>query len=138
MPINTYLPQWDEMKKFHAKFSPLIPSDYSGWIGIRLHRTGFPLTLEIFGPELPEHPLYPMVLLKCENGELNPDWDQAEMDFDVPWIKEADFHAYRDDVMTFYHAEDHLEPASEEVMNADSPSEELLRKAFVVHDLATA
>jgi hypothetical protein len=48
-------------------------------------------------------------------------------------VRPADFHRYREDVMSFYHAEDLLEARAEEILNAEAPDKELLRKATFDH-----
>lgn len=131
MPIVTYVPNWEAMKKFFAKFEPHVPGDYTGLVGIRLHRTGFPLTMELFGPELPERPLYPMVLVEMKNGELAKSWDWIADQYDVPWARPEDFHRYRVDVMSNYHAEDLLEPRAEEILNSEHPDAETIKKALI-------
>jgi hypothetical protein len=131
MPMFTYDAQWDPIRAFFDKCRPRAPSVYSGRIGIRLHRTGHPLTLELFGPELPEEPLPPMLHLQMDRGELTRSWDDLEVAYDVPWAKEEDFHAYRDDVMKFYHEEDALEPAAEAVLESDAPTAEQLARVVV-------
>jgi hypothetical protein len=133
MPIFTYTPQWDAIQAFYSKFEKLIPETYEGFIAIRLHRTGNPLTLEFFGPNRPEDVLYPIILLELRNGDLIASWDKIKDAFDVPWTSDQAFHRYRNDVMRFYHAEDLLEPAAEVVLAEKRPSEETLRKAIVDH-----
>lgn len=133
MPLFVYKPIWDAARQLFEKMQPVIPSDFTGMVGIRLHRTGNPLTLELLGEGFPEKPLYPMVTLQLENGEMIGDWDTLEADFDVPWPRESDFHRYRDDVMTFYHGEDALEECSEKILSEADPGEELLRAGLVDH-----
>ena len=133
MPIWTYTGRWDEIRDFYSKLRPLIPADYTGLAAIRLHRTGAPLTFEVFGSELPEESLPPLLLLELQDGELTRDWERIELDYDTPWAREDDFHAYRDEVMAFYHAEDALELTAEAILQADEPEEQLLRKALIDH-----
>lgn len=133
MPIWTYTPLWDAVRSFYEKFEDLLPPRFTGLAGIRLHRTGNPLTFEIFGRALPEKTLYPLLLLEIENGKLVKGWDKLENDFDIPWVKPEDFHVYRTDVMALYHADDLLEPAAEAILKEARPSEEMLRKALVDH-----
>lgn len=133
MPLSVYNPIWDATREFYERMQPVIPNDFTGLVGIRLHRTGNPLTLELLGESLPDKPLYPMVTVEVKDGEMAGDWDALEADFDVPWPRESDFHRYRDDVMTFYHAEDALEECSEKILSEDVADEELLRSALVEH-----
>lgn len=137
MPLFAYTPHWEALKAFFAKFEPLIPAGYSGLVGIRLHRTGNPLTLELLGSELPDVPLYPMVLLELRDGELARSWEAVQDHYEVPWVRQDDFHRYRVDVMSQYHAEDLLEARAEEILKSDKPDEGLLKKALV-HRLEAA
>ena len=86
MPISTYIPQWEPVWKFYAKFESIIPEDYTGLLGIRLHRTGHPLTLEFFGPEIPNKTLYPILVLELRNGDLVRSKEKIETEFDAPWV----------------------------------------------------
>lgn len=131
MPIFAYDAQWDPIQDFFAKCRGALPAGYSGLAAIRLHRTGHPLTLELLGPAPPEDPLYPLLMLKIEDGELTRDWESLEADFDSPFVKDADFHEYRENVMRFYHEEDALETAAQRVLESDDPSEEALRSVIV-------
>lgn len=133
MPMFTYTPQWEPLGAFVAKMKKLLPAGYTGLAGVRLHRTGYPLTLEPFGASLPDKPLYPMALLQFKGGELEIPLAKVENDFEVPWLRKADFDRFRDDVMTFYMAEDLLEGRAEEILKADAPDEALMRKNFVDH-----
>lgn len=132
MPIFTYTPQWDALKKFYERVSVKIPKGYSGLAGIRLHRTGYPLTLELFGGALPDKPLYPLAMFRIEKGDPVPDWEKQETDFDVPWVKDSDHHAYRLNVMHYYHVEDILEARAYKILN-EAPEPELIEKAIVDH-----
>lgn len=133
MPIFVYTPDWEVVRTFYDKIKGMIPENYTGWAGVRLHRTGNPLSLEILGPNVPEKELPPMVWFEVENREPKPGWDKLETDFDVPWVQSSDFHRYRQDVMSFYHAEDLLEPRAEEILEADEPDADLLRKSTFDH-----
>lgn len=133
MPIFTYTPEWDRVRTFYSKVRRVLPANFTGLAGIRLHRTGNPLSLEILGEEAPDKPLPPMVVIPHKDGKMTRSWSDLEVDFDVPWVREADFHRYRDDVMTFYHAEDLLEPTAEQILQEETPDEELLRKATFNH-----
>jgi len=138
MPMFTYMPQWEAVVTFFHKFEPYIPKGYTGWAGIRLHRTGNPLTFELFGKELPTKPLYPVVAFELKNGEMVKDWAKLEIDFDVPWVKTEDYDRLRNDVMTFYHTEDLLEARGETVLKEEHPAEEIMRKALIDHTQALA
>lgn len=131
MPIFAYDAQWDPIKDFFAKCRGGLPPGYTGLAAIRLHRTGHPLTLELLGGAPPERPLYPLLMLKLDNGELTRDWDDLEVEFDSPFVKEADFHDYRADVMKFYHEEDALEQAAQRVIESDDPGEAALSRVIV-------
>lgn len=133
MPMFTYAPQWDTLRTFFDRMRRVLPSGYTGLAGIRLHRTGHPLTLELFGDRLPDKPLYPLALFKMRDGRLVETWDRLENDFDVPWVKSADSHRFRLNVMEFYHAEDLLEPRAEEILKNPVVDEETLRKSLVYH-----
>lgn len=129
----TYTPNWEAVENFFEKLKSHLPARYSGLAGIRLHRTGNPLRLELFGKTLPEKPLYPLALFEIKEGEPTKDWKEIAVAYDVPWVKEADFHRYRNDVMEFYHAEDLLEPRAEEVLKGAKLEEALLGKVLVNH-----
>lgn len=131
MPLQTYTPKWDDIADFFEKVSPCLPEGYSGLIAVRLHRTGFPLCVEVLGSEVPDRPLYPLALIELRDGEPTRTWEQLETDFDVPWVSERDFHAFRNDVMPFFHAEDNLEPVAEEILNTDRPAPELVARAVL-------
>jgi len=132
MPIFTYTPQWDALKNFYERVKAKVPKGYSGLAGIRLHRTGYPLTLELFGGAVPDKPLYPVALFRIEKGEPTVDWEKQATDFDIPWVKDSDHHLYRENVMRFYHAEDILEARAYKILN-DAPDAELIEKAIVDH-----
>lgn len=132
MPIVTYSPHWEAVKDFYGKLSSLLPSRYTGLVGIRLHRTGHPLQLALMGSELPDSPLFPMVLFELENGQLALDWDALATNFRVPWVSEDDFFRYSKNVMAFYQEEDKLEPVAEEILAAEAPEEDLLKQAIIV------
>lgn len=131
MPIQTYSPRWDDIADFFEKVSPCLPEGYTGLIAVRLHRTGFPLTIEPLGSEVPDRELYPLALIELRDGEPTRTWEQLETDFEVPWVSERDFHAFRNDVMPFFHAEDHLEPVAEQILREDRPDAALLARAVV-------
>ena len=133
MPIFTYTPEWEQIRAWYARFERLVPEGYDGLIGIRLHRTGHPLTFEILGETPPDKPYYPVLLLKLKDGKLERDWHAIEVDFDIPWLKQEDFELYRDDVMSFYHTEDALEVDAEKILDSEEPLEELLRQSLVDH-----
>lgn len=133
MPIFTYTPQWDVVQKFYNKIKGMLPAGYSGWAGVRLHRTGNPLALEILGAEVPEKELPPMVVFEVEKGEPKLSWEKLQTEFDVPWQRPSDFHRFRQDVMSFYHAEDLMEARAEEILGAEAPERDLLRKATFDH-----
>ncbi len=133
MPIFVYTPDWEVVKAFYEKIKGTLPAGYSGWAGVRLHRTGNPLSLEILGSEIPDVELPPMVAFEVEDGEPKEGWARVETQFDVPWLRPSDFHRYRDDVMSFYHAEDLLEARAEEILESEAPEQELLRKATYDH-----
>jgi hypothetical protein len=133
MPLKVYTPEWDAISAFYGKMKGMLPPNYSGWLGIRMHRTGNPLTLEILGEEIPEKDLPPVVAFEVEKGEPKLSWEKLATEFEVPWVRPSDFHRYRDDVMTFYHAEDLLEPRAVEILQSDAPDRELLRKATIDH-----
>lgn len=134
MPIFVYTPDFEVVRNFYDKIKVMLPKDYKGWVGVRLHRTGNPLALEVLGEEIPDKELPPMVWFEVDaDHDPKVGWDKVETDFDVPWIRPSDFHRYRDDVMTFYHAEDLLEPRAEDIIESDEPDKELLRKATFDH-----
>lgn len=133
MPIFVYTPDWEVVRKFYDRIKPMLPSGYGGWAGVRLHRTGNPLALEILGDEIPDKELPPMVAFEVEKGEPKAGWDKIKTEFDVPWVRASDFHRYREDVMSFYHAEDLLEARAEDILKAESPEKDLLRKATFDH-----
>lgn len=131
MPMFTYTPAWDAIKTWYERFEGLIPENYTGLIGIRLHRTGQPLSFEFMGKTLPDEPVYPMLVIKMSGGELSEDWDKIQDRFDVPWPRESDFHYHRDEVMRMYHAEDLLEPAAEAILENERPNQDLLKAALI-------
>lgn len=133
MPLKVYSPDWDAVKAFYDKIKVMLPPGYTGWAGIRLHRTGNPLALEILGEEIPGKDLPPMAAFEVVKGEPKQSWERIATQFDVPWVRPSDFHRYREDVMTFYHAEDLLEARAEEILKSDAPERELLRKATFDH-----
>ncbi|MBI1785817.1 hypothetical protein HYR69_11790 [Candidatus Sumerlaeota bacterium] len=133
MPMFTYTPKWDRVRAFYEKFRPYLPPEYTGLLGIRLHRTGFPLSVELFGKSLPDKPLFPMVLLELNGGKITRSWGDIEEKFDVPWARESDHHAMRDDIMKFYHAEDLLEARAEQILLSDPPDEALIKKSLFDH-----
>ncbi len=132
MPQNVYDPQWDVIKKFYDRMSPVLPADYTGLLGIRLHRTGNPVRLALFGSALPDGPLFPVALIELSNGERVEDWDTLETEFSVPWVNEDDFLRYCKDVMAYYQEEDKLEPLALEILADEPPEEEVLKQAIVV------
>jgi hypothetical protein len=131
MPIVAYTPQWEAIKAFISKLESHLPEEYTGLMGIRLHRTGYPLTIELFGAELPERDLYPMALVEMKDGEPAKGWDYVQNQYEVPWARPSDFHRYRVNVMENYHAEDLLEARAEQILNDPKADPELLRKAIV-------
>lgn len=131
MPMITYSPAWDAIKTWYERFEDLIPENYAGLIGIRLHRTGQPLSFEFMGKALPDEPVYPMLVLKMSDGELSEDWDKIQDHFAVPWPRESDFHHHRDEVMRMYHSEDLLEPAAEAILENERPDRDLLKAALI-------
>jgi hypothetical protein len=133
MPLKVYTPDWDAIRAFYSKIRTMLPPDYTGWVGVRLHRTGNPLALEILGPEIPEKDLPPMAAFEVVKGEPKLPWEKLATEFEVPWVRPSDFHRYRGDVMTFYHAEDLLEARAEEILKSEAPDRELLRKATFDH-----
>lgn len=134
MPLKVYEPDWDVVRKFYDRMKGMLPPGYKGWAGVRLHRTGNPLTLEILGEKIPETDLPPMVWFEVAGGEPKDSWDRLATQHEVPWVRPSDFHRYRDDVMTFYHAEDLLEARAEEILTAEeTPGKETLRKATFDH-----
>ncbi|GEM_PF-5400895 len=132
----TYTPQWDAVRSFFDKVRAQVPEDYRGWAGIRLHRTGFPLLLVLFGSEVPEETLFPMVLLEFDDGQLKRNWTEIQDGFDVPWVKLSDFSAFCKDVMAYYHAEDLLEPTAIAILDSPTPDAKALKAA--VTDVAGA
>ncbi len=130
MPMWTYDPNWDAIREFFAKFESLIPEGYSGRLGIRMHRTGHPISLEMFGSDFPASPLAPMVVLELVDGEVSPGWDSLIEKYEVPWAREDDFHHFRDRVMEHYHFEDLAESTAEAIAAEATPGADLLTKAF--------
>lgn len=137
MPMFTYTPKWEAIPAFFDRMKGLLPEGYSGLVGIRLHRTGNPLALEIFGAELPNKPLYPLLTFRVEKGKPTESWERLETDFDVPWVKASDSHLFRLNVMSFYHAEDLLEPRAEAVL-AGEADPDAARKCLIDHREAFA
>lgn len=138
MPMFTYTPNWEAVRNFFGKMERFIPTGYTGFAAIRLHRTGNPLGLEILGPELPERTLYPLILLEFKSGKMVMDWPRLQDQHEVPWARPSDFHAFRVDVMSAYHAEDLLEANAEEILKTGSPSEEMLKKSLIDGAAVTA
>lgn len=133
MPMRTYDPNWDAIKTWWRRFQPMLPAGYTGLVGVRLHRVGYPLTFEVFGAALPDKPLYPMLVLEVKNGALLKTWDAIELAFDVPWVSQRDYDALRIDTMSFYHAEDLIEPRAEAILSGEATDEDTLRKSIVDH-----
>ena len=129
MPIFTYSPHWEAVKNFYSKVCPVLPSAYTGLVGVRLHRTGNPLRLAVFGSKLPNSVPFPVVVIELKAGALVRGWDALETNFEVPWISREDFFHYSKNVMAFYQEEDKLEAVAEEILATDTPEEALLKQA---------
>ncbi len=138
MPMFTYTPRWEEVRAFFEKFESLIPKDYSGLAAIRLHRTGYPISVELYGKSLPEAAIPPVVLFELKNGEPTRSWDEIQDKYDVPWARESDHHQFRSAIMDPYHAEDILEARAEEILKSSPPDPALLRKSLFDHALVLA
>lgn len=138
MPMFTYAPKWDRIEEFFNRVSEALPENYTGFVGVRLHRTGNPLRLEILGSQIPDRELFPMAVIELKQGEPTRSWRDLEIDFDVPWVTQRDFDGYRNNVMAYYHMEDVLEPAAEKVLAGDPPSREEIRAVIYDHAGALA